>query len=92
MERSDNQLKILKIRQIRARIYCIVYIYIINYYNIINYNNFITKNVPLQNLRPVASGIHIQCPCGVIRLHPVYVKQGEQNHPWVFFVQQYGSV
>ena len=22
-------------------------------------------------LRPVASGIHIQCPCGVIRLHPV---------------------
>src|SRR5258705_13293678 len=32
----------------------------------------VSKNVPLQNLRPVGSGIHIQCPCGVIRLHPVY--------------------
>src|SRR5258705_13946243 len=32
----------------------------------------VSKNVPLQNLRPVASGIHIQFPCGVIRLHPVY--------------------
>src|SRR5258705_4263677 len=33
----------------------------------------VSKNVPLQNLRPVASVIHIQCPCGVIRLHPVYI-------------------
>src|SRR5258705_6940260 len=33
----------------------------------------VSKNVPLQNLRPVASGIHLQCPCGAIRLHPVYM-------------------
>src|SRR5258705_13327030 len=38
----------------------------------------VSKNVPLKNLRPVASGIHIQCPCDVIRLHPVYIySQGQ---------------
>src|SRR5258705_6871887 len=36
----------------------------------------VSKNGPLQNLRPVASGIHIQCPCGVIRLHPVCIYRG----------------
>src|SRR5258705_5924732 len=51
----------------------------------------VSKNVPLQNLQPVASGIHIQCPCGVIRLHPVYTSPNayEFIHPgkyrWVEF-------